>query len=577
MKIPGYTIIDTIGTGGMATVYKGIQDSLKRKVAIKVIHKKLANQPAVLEQFARESYIIAQLTHPHIIHVIDKGLLGDKTPYFIMEYLQGQDLAQLIQQGGFEVNKKIELLIQICKALSYAHKNGVIHRDIKPANIFIDQENHAHVLDFGIAQFCDSQTTQDTEDILMGTLAYMSPEQQSGSVNITLLSDIYSLGVLMYVLFTGQKPVGNFTSPSDLAAGIKPLLDNLILDCLKNDPLDRPSSADKVKDTLLQLLSGTHLKPEQKELAEEGISSLKNRFALLDVFKEEKHSAIYLYENKKDHSLLIIKKRPVWSKGFDETNLLKPLSHKHIAKIYGTSKNARYYIIVMQYLNGGSLQDRLIVATPWDNALRIVREICLGLAFTHQNDIVHGNLRPSNILFDENGIIKLSDFGLDDHYQDGPEKNWYKLQSEEKTKRTDIFSVGVILYQLLTGTLPRWKNKKIAPTESFEQLPKQLKSLVNSMVKWTPIARKATMNQVLEEIDVLLEYHIQLCMEEAKTQQWENQQAIEKALEEQRKAKLKQIKRWLLIGSGFIALISIGIFYQDILSLFNQEVINEQL
>lgn len=436
MKIPGYTIIDTIidtiGTGGMATVYKGIQDSLKRKVAIKVIHKKLANQPAVLQQFERESYIIAQLNHPHVIHVIDKGLLKDKTPFFIMEYLQGQDLAQLIQVGGLSVNKKIELLIQVCKALSYAHKNGIIHRDIKPANIFIDLENHAHVLDFGIAQFCDPDKKSDTDDLIMGTLAYMSPEQQTSSSDITLLSDIFSLGVVMYVLFTGQKPAGNYTAPSDLANDITPPLDKLILDCLKTNPLDRPASADIVKDILLQLLNGTHLKQEQKELAEQGISSLKVRFALLDVLKEEKQSAIYLYENKKNHNLLIIKKRPIWSKGFDETNLLKPLSHKHIAKIYGTSKNDRTYIIVMQYLNGGTLQDRLIVAMPWGNALRIVREICLGLVFAHQNEIIHGNLRPSNILFDENDSIKLSDFGLDDHYQTGPKKNWYKLQSEAK-------------------------------------------------------------------------------------------------------------------------------------------------
>ncbi len=108
-------------------VYKGIQDSLKRKVAIKIIHKQLANQTFVLEQFERESYIIAQLNHPHVIHVIDRGLLKDKTPYFVMEYLQGLDLAQIIQQGGLEFKKKLELLIQVCKAIGYAHKNGVIH------------------------------------------------------------------------------------------------------------------------------------------------------------------------------------------------------------------------------------------------------------------------------------------------------------------------------------------------------------------------------------------------------------------------------------------------------------------
>lgn len=572
MQIPGYTIIETIGTGGMATVYKGIQNSLNRKVAIKVIHHQLTNQPRVMQQFKRESYIIAQLNHPHVIHVIDRGLLKDKMPYFIMEYIEGQDLAQMIQQGGLELNKKIDILIQVCKALSYAHKNGVIHRDIKPANIFIDLEDHAHVLDFGIAQFCDSESKMP-DDMLMGTLAYMSPEQQISSNNVTILSDIYSLGVMMYVLFTGQKPKGNFVAPSELAAGIDPMLDNLILSCLNTDPLGRPASADKVKDSLLKLLRGTHLKKDQKERAEQGITSLKKRFSLLDVIKEEEHGAIYLYENNNDQSLLVIKKRTAWSKGFDETNAIKPLSHKHLAKVYGTSKNNRTYIIVMEYLNGGALQDRLIVATPWDEALRIAREICLGLAFAHQNNIVHGNLRPSNILFDENGIIKLADFGLEDHYRTGPERNWYKLQSEQKTKRTDIYSVGIILHQLLTGELPRWKNKQIDSSETFEQLPEQLKEMVKTMVNWSPVARQNSMNQVLEQIDGLLEYHLKITMEEAKTQQWEKQRAIEKAQKRLEEAKRKKINRWITIAISVvitsIALITAGLFYKQILALLS--------
>jgi serine/threonine-protein kinase len=536
-----------------------------------VLNQQLSNQASVLKLFESESFIIAQLNHPHIIHVIDKGLFKDKTPYFIMEYLQGQDLSQLIQQGGMEINNKLDILIQVCSALGYAHKNGVIHRDIKPANIFIDLEGHAHVLDFGIAQFCNTskKTKASIEDLVVGTLNYMSPEQQASSNNVTLLSDIYSLGVVMYVLFTGQKPLGNYARPSEIAAGIDSTLDQLILSCLNQDPLNRPSSADKIKDILLKLSHGTHLKNEQKQLAEEGITSLKKGFSLLDVIKEKKHSAIYLYENNNDHNLIIIKKRPVWSKGFDETNLLKPLDHEHIAKIYGTSKNERMYIIVMEYLNGGALQDRLIVATPWDDALRTLRGICKGLAFAHQNNVLHGNLRPSNILFDENGFIKLTDFGLDEHYQDGSEKNWYKLQSEEKTKRTDIFSAGIILYQLLTGALPRWKNKKIATSEKFDILPEQLKIMVAKMVHWSPLSRQNNIQQVLDEIDALLEYHLKLAMDEVKTQQWKKQRDIELAQQALKQAKRKKIIFCLCSSLSTLAIALLLTFYQEIFSLFN--------
>lgn len=546
MQIPGYTIIETIGTGGMATVYKGIQDSLQRKVAIKVIHHQLADQPLVLKLFERESYIIAQLNHPHVIHVIDRGLLDNKTPYFIMEYLEGQDLHQLMKRGGLSINRKLEILIEICKALSYAHKNGVIHRDIKPANIFIDNENHAHVLDFGIAQFCDAKSSKTTDNMLMGTLAYMSPEQHVSASNATELSDIFSLGVVMYLLFTGQFPSKHPTSASDFSKDVDPVLDNLIIKCLSQEPENRPVSADFIKELLLKLLQGTHIKSEQKERAQQGIADLKNRFALLDVIKEEKYSAIYLFENRQDNNLLVIKKRPNWSKGYEETNLLKPLLHPNIAKIYGTSKNERTYIIVMEYLSGGALQDRLIMATPWHEALKMVKQICLGLAFAHQNNIIHGNLRPSNILFTDSGSIKVSDFGLDEHYQSGQKKNWYKLPSEEKTRRTDIFSVGIILYQLLMGSLPRWKNKQIAYSEKFESLPDKLKKMLRKMVAWSPLNRQNNMNQVLEGIEELLTIYEEIKIEEEKTRLEIEQREKEQTELKIRQAKINQILKWLL-------------------------------
>ncbi len=559
IDIAGYTILEQIGTGGMATVYKGIQNSLKRQVAIKVLHQKLADNPLVLKQFDRESFIVAQLNHPHIIHIIDRGLLKDKRPYFIMEFLEGCDLADLLKQQVLSVNKKLDILIQICKALGYAHKNGVIHRDIKPANIFIDQEHHAHVLDFGIAQFCQSQLLGPDDELVMGTLAYMAPEQKKSAANVTILSDIYSFGVLMYVLFTGQKPVANYAKPSELVDDIDPSLDHLILSCLHEDPLARPSSADKIKDGLLRLLNGTHLNHEQRDRVEQDIPSLKSQFSLLDVIKEEKYGGIYLYQNRTDQTLLVIKKRPIWLKGFEETNLVKSLSHQHIARIYGASKNERHYIVVMEYLSGGSLEDRLLVGMPWDEALRMLRGIGQGLEFAHQNNIIHGNLRPSKILFDDNGIVKLTDFGLREQADGQAAYKDYKLQSEEKSKRSDIFSLGVIAYQLLTGELPHWKNRGLGPSEKFDGLPQKVKDFIRSLVRWTPSRRPASMTQVLSEIDTLLEYHLELVLEEARLKQWREQQALEKAQEELRKARKKRIMQLTIAGSVIITTIGIAL------------------
>ncbi len=560
MNIPGYKIINEIGSGGMASVYSGIQESLQRKVAIKVMHNQLADQPHVQDIFEKESYVIAQLSHPNIIHVIDRGLMKNKTPYFVMEYLEGQDLAHLIQKGGLTFNFKLDLMIQVCKGLAYAHKNGVIHRDIKPANIFIDKENHAYVLDFGIAHFFDMDNQKQPEFIL-GTEAYMSPEQKQSSNNVTLLSDLYSLGVVMYIIFTGQYPKGQFAPPSALADNIPSALDHLILSCLDADPMNRPVSADAIKDSLLKLLQGTHLKGEQKQRASQGIASIKDRFALLDVIKDEKYLAIYLYENKQDGNLLVIKKRPVWSKGLEINSQLQQINHQNIARIYGTSKNDRMYIIVMEYLSGGALQERLIIPHDWDEALRLARQICMGLAYAHQHEIIHGNLTPSNILFDENGLIKLADFGLE---EEGKHHKGYCLDSESKSKRTDIFSLGVILYQLLTGEMPSWKDRKIDSNDIFAKLPKDLQNMINKMVDWTPTGRYKSINEIIEQIDKLLEYHLQQSMLDAKSEQWMKRRSITKMIKKQQQEKRKKIITWVTLGAITTILVGAGYYYLNL-------------
>lgn len=218
-KIGDYEVIGKIGEGGMATVYKGRQVSLDRPVAIKVLSKKLTDHSDVLERFNRESLIIARLNHPNIIHVIDRGVAPGGRPYFVMEYVEGAHLGQAIKAGNLETNRKLDLIIQVCKALSYAHKNGVIHRDIKPSNVLIDSNMNVLVLDFGIAKFLEGERRNGHHtqaNVVMGTLDYMSPEQQISSNHVTAASDLYSLGVIMYELFTGVKPLGRFKPPSEI-------------------------------------------------------------------------------------------------------------------------------------------------------------------------------------------------------------------------------------------------------------------------------------------------------------------------------------------------------------------------
>jgi len=232
MKEGRYEYQDKIGEGGMATVYRGVQLSLDRPVAIKVLSATLSDNPSIIKLFKRESLIIARLNHPNIIHVIDRGMTSNGRPVFVMEFVKGVNLADAIREGLYSFNQKIDVIIQLCKGVAYAHKLDVIHRDIKPANIIVDEEGFAKLLDFGIASFFKAENEEgpDETQLIMGTEAYMAPEQHQGISETSSLSDIYSLGVVMHELFSGRLPTNDFTL-LEAVPDMTPVLVDLIKEC----------------------------------------------------------------------------------------------------------------------------------------------------------------------------------------------------------------------------------------------------------------------------------------------------------------------------------------------------------
>lgn len=216
-QLGSYSILEEIGSGGMATVYRALQPNIKRDVAIKIIKQSQVENLETIQRFQREAHSIAGLEHIHILPIYDFDGLHDP-PYIVMRYLEGGTLADVMSQGALTVPQVLHLMRQICAATDYAHRQGIIHRDLKPSNVMIDLEGNTFVSDFGLARHIlnEQEGSQITNaGVVLGTPDYISPEQIRGENNIDHRVDIYSLGVMLFQMLTGNLPfVGQ--SPLDV-------------------------------------------------------------------------------------------------------------------------------------------------------------------------------------------------------------------------------------------------------------------------------------------------------------------------------------------------------------------------
>src|SRR6516165_5427328 len=196
-----YKVLSRLGAGGMADVYLAEDQQLGRKVALKLLHRRFAEDPGFVERFRREAQAAAGLQHPNVVSVYDRGVYDD-TYYIAMEYLPGRSLKQLIrEEAPLDPIRAIDITVQILKAARFAHRRGVIHRDLKPHNVIVDDTGHVKVTDFGIARAGASDMTETGS--IMGTAQYLSPEQAQGHA-VSSSSDLYSIGVLLYAMLTGR-------------------------------------------------------------------------------------------------------------------------------------------------------------------------------------------------------------------------------------------------------------------------------------------------------------------------------------------------------------------------------------
>ncbi len=200
-----YRIITQLGSGGMATVYKAYHAALDRYVAIKVMHQALKEDPNFLGRFQREAKIVARLEHPHIVPIYDFSE-HEGQPYLVMRFVEGETLKSHMQARKLAVAQVMDIMRPVCQALDYAHNQGVLHRDIKPSNILITPQNGVFLTDFGLAKIAQTGESTLSQDMMVGTPQYISPEQAQGRSDLDARTDIYSLGVVLYELLVGRVP-----------------------------------------------------------------------------------------------------------------------------------------------------------------------------------------------------------------------------------------------------------------------------------------------------------------------------------------------------------------------------------
>ncbi|GAB4342070.1 MAG: hypothetical protein Kow0099_19280 [Candidatus Abyssubacteria bacterium] len=267
-EIGNYRILKELGRGGMGVVYKANQLSLNRMVAMKVLPQHLTSDPSFIKRFENEARAIARLNHPNIVQIYDVGHEA-QIYYYTMEFIEGLSLDDIIYKEGFlELDRAMNIIVQVAKALQYAHSQGIVHRDIKPSNIMIDKSGRIKVTDFGLA--LQERTTRLTmEGSIVGTPEYMSPEQAAGSV-ATGKSDIYALGVVFYELLTGKVPFEGDTAllvlnkiqnsepewPRAINPDIPPDVEKIVRKMMARNPRARYQSCQELIQDIQRLRQG---------------------------------------------------------------------------------------------------------------------------------------------------------------------------------------------------------------------------------------------------------------------------------------------------------------------------------
>jgi serine/threonine protein kinase/tetratricopeptide (TPR) repeat protein len=527
-----YEILRRLGEGGMGAVYQARDHELERMVALKVIRPELAGHPDILRRFKQELILARQVTHKNVVRIFDLGT-ADGRKFITMDFIEGRDLKSILnERGKLPVVEAVPIIEQVCRGLEAAHLEGVVHRDLKPQNIMLDDAGRVWLMDFGLARSMELSGLTRT-GVLMGTPDYMSPEQARAE-RVEAQSDLFSLGIIFFEMLTGQLPFQADTLMAKLlqrvqqrAAAVTEIdpaipteVSAVVSKCLEPDVKKRYRT---VREMLVDLeggaASGSSLSSASPgasitpsgtpgELAPISLSELGPgsqfgpRYRIESVIGEGGMGKVYrAHDSDLDRTVALKLVRPELAKDASslqrfkqELLLASRISHRNILRIHDLGDVDGVKFISMAFVQGMDLHDLIAKQgrLTAERAVNIAKQLAGALEAAHAEGVVHRDLKPRNVLIDADDHVYVSDFGLAKSLDAdttgmtrvgevlGTPRYMSPEQAESKAadNRSDIYSLGIILYEMLTGEAPFTGESALQVMfQHVQQPPKDLRLL----------------------------------------------------------------------------------------------------
>ncbi len=536
-RLGRYELLERLGKGGMGIVYRARDTKLDRPVAVKLLLTDLEGDSETRERFLREARAAGELSHRNIIKVYDFGEDGGRA-FIVMELLEGVSLKEFLEKHpDLSLDRKLQIMTEVCDGLAFSHSRSIVHRDLKPANLFVTKDGQVKVLDFGLARISSSNLTRS--GLVFGTPDYMSPEQVRGKV-VDERSDIFSLGAVFYQVLSGRKPFAAKALPEVMRkvltdepaalthAEAPPSLARIVMRSLEKDPLKRYQKVEE----LLAELGGVD--PDEPVDSDDTVDVPRqvDRYKILEQVGEGGMGSVYRARDPVLDRDVAIKSLQV-DFGVDqdararfqqEARAAARLQHPNIVTIYEFGEKDDSPYLIMEFLGGDDLQGLMKSDQGLSliGKLDIVAQLCDGLAFAHEQGVVHRDIKPGNVRVLDDGTVKLLDFGIAKVQNADATAGSFagsagyaspeQLSLEPVDARSDLFSVGVLTYELLTGRQPftgesgaaiayQVLNEEPPPLRSISpRLPEVLEAVVTRVLQKKPDQRYGAASELAEAL-----------------------------------------------------------------------------